>query len=303
MEILSNLKVKAVIPNRNILGEGPVWDIEKKVICWVDIFKGEIHQYSPAKNEYTVLQLNQMIGSLAICDNGDFITALENGLAFVERKTGYVQMLVDPESHLPGNRFNDGKCDPHGRFWAGTMSLAEQPGAGGVYMLDKEYTVQKKIEGVTISNGMAWSLDHNTLYYIDTPSYGVAAYHYNEVNGNIRYKKMVFKVSEDDGFPDGMTIDSDGMLWIAHWDGWQVARWDPASGEKLLSLPLPVSRVTSCAFGGDDLTDLYITSASEGLSDEDLEKQPLAGSLFVVRNCGFQGVPSFLFKKNKSIDI
>ena len=202
-------------------------------------------------------------------------------------------MISNPEPHLPGNRFNDGKCDPAGRFWAGTMSHTDEPEKGSLYLLDKDLSVTQKIENVSISNGLAWSPDQNTFYYIDTPTKKVAAFHFDKTNGNIENKRYVIQFSNNEGTPDGMTIDSEGMLWIAHWDGWQISRWNPATGEKIKTILLPVSRVTSCCFGGKNLDDLYITSASTGLSDDQLRKEPLAGSLFVIKNTGFHGLTAF----------
>jgi sugar lactone lactonase YvrE len=207
-------------------------------------------------------------------------------------------MISNPEPQLPGNRFNDGKCDPAGRFWAGTMSHTDEPEKGSLYLLGKDLSVTKKIEAVSISNGLAWSPDHKTFYYIDTPTKKVAAFHFDNTNGKIEDKRYIIQFLNNEGTPDGMTIDSEGMLWIAHWDGWQISRWNPVTGEKLKSILLPVSRVTSCCFGGKNLDDLYITSASTGLSDDQLKKEPLAGSLFVIKNTGFNGLPAFEFDNN-----
>jgi sugar lactone lactonase YvrE len=284
------------IDHRCLLGEGPVWDIRLQAICWVDILRGEIHEYSPAENLHKTLVVHQMVGAVAICKNGHFLAALKNGFGFVDRKTGAVIMIANPETHLPGNRFNDGKCDPAGRFWAGTMSHTDEPEKGCLYLLDKNLTVTKKIEKVSISNGMAWSPDHNTFYYIDTPTQIVSAFNFDNTSGEIKNKRNIIQFSRNEGNPDGMTIDSDGMLWIAHWDGWQISRWNPETGEKIKSIRLPVSRVTSCCFGGGNLEDLYITSARTDLSNDQLTKQPLAGSLFVIRNIGFRGLPAFEFE-------
>jgi sugar lactone lactonase YvrE len=159
--------VELVIDHRCLLGEGPVWDMNHQSICWVDILRGEIHEYSPLNDLHKTLSLNQMIGAIAICKNGRFIAALKNGFGFIDRKSGTVKMIANPEPHLPGNRFNDGKCDPAGRFWAGTMSHTDEPKMGCLYLLGKDLTVTEKIKNVSISNGMAWSTDHNTFYYID----------------------------------------------------------------------------------------------------------------------------------------
>ncbi|MHB1921247.1 MAG: SMP-30/gluconolactonase/LRE family protein [Chitinophagaceae bacterium] len=290
------MQLKVVLDHKCLLGEGPIWDVKRKVICWVDILNGEIHEYEPQQKKHIIIPVHQMIGSLAVCTNGNFITALHHGFAFIDRISRKIKIIAAPELHLPNNRFNDGKCDPAGGFWAGTMSISEEPNAGSVYVIEKDLSVTKKMESVSISNGMAWSVDHQKFYYIDTPTFEVVAFDYDKNTMQIFNKKTVIKILKEDGYPDGMTIDHEGMLWIAHWDGWQITRWDPNNGEKLGCIELPVARVTSCTFGGENLEDLYITSARVGLSKDELEKQPLAGSLFIARNCGFQGMPAFEFE-------
>jgi sugar lactone lactonase YvrE len=291
----TEMSLEIVVEHTCLLGEGPVWDARRKMICWVDILNGIIHQYAPGQKKHTTISVHQMIGSLAVCTSGNFIAALKKGLAFINSINGEMKMIADPESHLPHNRFNDGKCDPAGRFWAGTMSLSEAPNAGSVYMVERDLLITKKIESVTISNGMAWSADHKTFYYIDTPTWEVVAYDYDKDTAHISNKRVIINIAKEDGCPDGMTIDSDGMLWIAHWDGWQVTRWNPLTAEKLYHIKLPVARVTSCTFGGENLEDLYITSAKVGITQEELKKQPLAGSLFVIRNCGYKAMRAVEF--------
>lgn len=140
---------------------------------------------------------------------------------------------------------------------------------------------------------MAWSGDRQTFYHIDTPAAEVISYQYDCQTGNIRGGETVIRIPLQDGLPDGMTIDSEGMLWIAHWNGWQITRWNPGNGKKLLHVSLPVANVTSCTFGGDDLQDIYITTASVNLTEEEMRKQPLAGSLFVIKNSGYIGMKAF----------
>lgn len=290
------MQVETITDHKSTLGEGPIWDARHNEILWVDIVNGEIHCYSLINHALKTYPIKDMVGCMAVCERDDqLVIASQSGFGFLDKKTSEITYHSNPESHLPKNRPNDGKCDPAGRFWMGTMSFSEDFEAGSVYVFDGN-SFDKKIDKVTISNGMAWSLDHQTLYYIDTPTFEVVAYDYDMKTGNISNKKVVITIPKEDGFPDGMTIDSDGMLWIAHWDGWQVTRWNPETGHKLDHFKLPASRITSCMFGGDDLTDLFITSAKEGLSVKELEEQPLAGSLFVIRNCGFMGVPAFEFK-------
>jgi len=292
----TGFQIDVVDEHKCLVGEGPVWDAKRKVICWIDILNGEIHEYSPGQKTQKTITVHQMIGSLAVCTNGNFIAALQNGFAFIDRISGEIKMIADPESYLPNSRFNEGKCDPAGRFWAGTMSLSEETNAGSVYVVEKDLSITKRIESVTISNGMAWSVDHQTFYFIDTPTFEVVAYDYDKYTGHISNKRTIIKIANEDGYPDGMTIDNEGMLWMAHWDGWQVTRWNPISGKKLHSIKLSVAKVTSCTFGGENFEDLYITSAKAGLTEEELEKQPLAGSLFILPNCGFKGYPAFEFE-------
>src|SRR6201995_4461065 len=268
------MKIETVIQNVCLLGEGPVWDFRKGTICWVDILNGQIHEYNPSDHSHKVISVHQMIGAIAVCKNGHYIAALKNGFGFVDRNTRAVSMISNPEPDLPGNRFNDGKCGPDGRFWAGTMSHTDEPEKGSFYLLGKDLTVTKKIERVSISNGIAWSLDHRLFYYIDTPTFTIAVFDFDKVNAEISNKRIAIRIPEHEGSPDGMTIDNEGMLWIAHWDGWQITRCNPSTGEKLLSIPLPVARVTSCWFGGENFQDLYITSARNGLTEDQLQAQP-----------------------------
>lgn len=283
----------------SLLGEGPVWDEQSQSIYWVDILNAILHHYHPATGAYRDWELPSMLGAVACCEDGRMIAALQTGFAFLDLESGALEPILDPEAHLPNNRFNDGKCDPLGRFWAGTMDLSEKRGAASLYMLDHDLSCTPKVSGVTISNGLAWTSDARTLYYIDTPSRSVVAFDYDLAFAKISNPRTVLEIPAEEGFPDGMTIDTAGKLWIAHWDGWQVARWDPLSGKKLDSIRLPAARITSCTFGGRELEDLYISSAKVGLSAPQLAEQPLAGSLFVIKNCECKGRSAVLFKTDK----
>ncbi len=288
------MKIETLTTHLCTLGEGPVWDAANNAIIWVDIMEGAIHQYSFADENLTTFSIGELIGCVALCKNDDLIFASRSGFGLLDRNNGYRKLLYHPESHLPTNRFNDGKCDVAGRLWAGTMAIDEMEGAGSVFSFDGKNT-EKKIANTTISNGMVWNADNTILYFIDTPTFEVVSYQFDAITGNISRKKVVIKIPQEDGHPDGMTIDTEGMLWIAHWDGWQVTRWNPLTGEKLSFIQMPVSKVTSCVFGGPELKDLFITSAQKGLTEKALKEQPLAGALFVIRNCGYQGLPAFEF--------
>src|SRR5690606_19311707 len=213
----------------------------------------------------------------------------DNGFALLDLENGNRINIGDPEKGLPDNRFNDGKCDSRGRFWAG--SLHEEGGnEAALYMLDGSGSIAKKIDQVSCSNGLAWSLDDRTFYYIDTPTRQVVAYDFEIATGELSNRRVVINVDPSDGLPDGMTIDAEGMLWVALWGGWKVIRWNPHTKEKLLEIKLPVSQVTSCTFGGKNLKDLYITSAKIGLTPNELAVQPHAGALFVVEDIEVPGV-------------
>jgi len=292
---MSQSNWEVVTEHSCLLGEGPVWDKRQKRILWVDIINGEVHSFYPDTNQHQTCKVAHMVGAIALMKTGGLIAALNDGFASIDLNSGAIHFMSEVETHLPGNRFNDGKCDPAGRFWAGTMSISSIPCAGSLYALEKDLTVKMKLDGITCSNGIAWSPDHKTLYYIDTPTMQVVAYNYDIITGNIKDGRTVVTISKGEGYPDGMTIDTEGMLWIALWDGWKVARYNPLTGEQLHEIILPVSRATSCVFGGDTLNDLYITSAREGLSEADLNEQPLAGSLFVIKKTGYKGMDAFEF--------
>ncbi|MBS1500486.1 MAG: SMP-30/gluconolactonase/LRE family protein [Bacteroidetes bacterium] len=287
--------LEVVVPHRCLVGEGPVWDTRRQAICWLDIVDGEIHEYIPGQGTFRTIRVGQMIGSFAVRKNGGFIGGLKKGIGFIDRETGKTDVFASPEHDQPDNRFNEGKCDPEGRFWAGTMAHSFEEGKGSLYLVHKDKTITRQIPGITISNGLAWSADHQIMYYIDTPTWQVAAFRYDPASGDISDKRIAIQIPEEDGWPDGMTIDTEGMLWIAHWDGWQVTRWDPLTGEKLLTISIPAAKVSSCTFGGEQFEDLYITTARIGLTENQLKDQPLAGSLFVWRNCGYKGLAAFEF--------
>ena len=285
-----------------MLGEGPVWDTANNTILWVDIMGCAIHQLDRKNNAFHSITTPSMIGSFALCNDGNIVAALQEGFVFINRNTGEISAIGDPEKHLPGNRFNDGKTDPAGRFWAGSMSLTGETGTGSLYMLDGNLNINKKIEKVSISNGLCWSEDLQYFYYIDTPTMEVVQYDNDNSNGEISNKTTVISIPGKEGYPDGMTMDSEGMLWIAHWEGWQVARWNPFTGEKIDTIQLPVSLVTSICFGGENMDEMYITSARVGLTDEQLAEEPLAGSSFIIEHSGYKGsgFAPFNISNNKS---
>lgn len=276
------------------LGEGPCWHREEKVLYWIDIYGKKLRRYNPADDSHDEWDMGQMIGTVAPRAKGGLIVALENGFAFFDPATEKLEHLDTVDDH-PESRFNDGKCDPQGRFWVGSMdNVKEERPMGKLYRVDADGSVNVMDEGITISNGLSWSPDHKTMYYIDSPTKNIFAYDFEADSGNISNKRVAITLNDEQGWPDGMTIDSEGMIWLAHWAGKRVCRWNPNTAEVLETIPTPAPHTSCCCFGGDDLTDLYITTARKGLSDEQLEANPLSGHLFCMK-APISGAPTYSF--------
>lgn len=286
-------QLELVVDAKAILGEGPCWDAESRIIYWVDIEQNRINNYDPTKDQSSTIDTGQKVGAVVLTKKGNLLAALQHGFYEIDLTSGNLTPITDPESTKPDNRFNDGKCDPQGRFWAGTMSMKGQKKAGALYVMDKDYSVRQILDGVTTSNGLCWSLDHQTMYYIDSPTKQVTALNYDIESGKISNRRPIVSIPEGEGAPDGMTIDAEGMIWVAQWGGYKVARWNPQTGEKLEEISVPVARVTSCCFGGDNLDELYITTASIGMK-EDQTSQPHAGGLFRYKT-KVKGSPTYKF--------
>ncbi|MEN8123183.1 MAG: SMP-30/gluconolactonase/LRE family protein [Bacteroidota bacterium] len=279
----------------SILAESPVWHPEEKVLYWVDIVGGKLFSYDPRKEETRTVKLGSMVGAV-VPASGEYsvIVALETGVFGLTLNEELKKLSNYPENEIKDNRFNDGKCDPAGRFWIGTMNKNVIEKAGNLYVFNGNNLELKQPE-VTISNGIAWSIDHKTMYYIDTAEYAVFAYDFDYLSGVISNRRIAIKIPEDAGAPDGMTIDSNGMLWVAHWGGFAVRCWDPGTGKIVDEIDIPAPHVTSCTFGGENLNTLYITTASEGLSEAQIQQYPLSGAIFKVE-LNVKGVSNYLFK-------
>jgi sugar lactone lactonase YvrE len=292
------MDVSLVYQTPSILGEGPAWDARTQTLYWVDIINKLLHVHHPADSSNQTLELEDMVGCIAPCRSGGLVMALRDRFAQLDLASAKTTPITAPEGEPSNTRFNDGKCDPAGRFLAGTMALknAESVALGSFYSLEPDGQVTRLLSDVHISNGLAWSPDYKTFYYIDTPTHRVRAFDYDLKSGQIANGRVVVQVPKEMGWPDGMTSDTEGKLWIAIWQGAQVTRWDPQTGELLQSFPVPAKNVSSCAFGGPDLTDLYITSARQDLDDATLQAYPLTGSLFRLQT-GIRGMPTFEFAR------
>lgn len=280
---------------KSILGEGPVWDPRTQLLFWVDIEGYGLHRYDPHTERQDSWQFDQMIGAAVPTENGNLLLAMEKGLASFDLKTARLTALHVLENSRDHIRFNDGKVGPDGGFWIGTMDKGCAPQAGNLYRVAPDLEVSLQLSQTSVSNGMAWASDHKTFYYIDSPTFMIRAFEFDRQNGAITHGKPVVTVPDSYGSPDGMCIDSEGMLWVAHWGGHCVRQWNPRTGQVLSKIEVPAPHVTSCCFGGKDLSTLYITTARSGLSPEQLIAFPLSGGLFSI-TLEQQGMPINYFK-------
>lgn len=275
------LEAKLVHQHDSILGESPLWDDRENVLYWVDIDRGQIHRFDPADGKNTTHTLPTKVTSIGRRRSGGLIASLKKNFAAFDPATGAVEMLDLVEGDLPENRFNDGKVDRQGRFWAGTMNEVHvgRPDAA-LYRFDRPGQVLKKIPDVTISNGTGWSPDGRIMYYTDTLRYSVFAYDFDPDTGEIANRRVFYESDPAaNGLPDGLTVDAEGFVWSALVNYGRMLRFTP-DGELERMVTFPPTRGTCCTFGGPGLRDLYITTARECLTAEEIQAQPLAGSLF-----------------------
>lgn len=294
-----NGKLELVLDAKAMLAEGPLWDDETQRLYWVNILESKLNVFDPATGGNEAIDVGQYVGAAVLGRAGEAVLAMHRGFYSLDLQTGRLTEIFDPEPGLPDQRFNDGKCDALGRFWAGTMPMSGESPTGKLYRLDPDRRVNAMLDGIGCSNGLAWSSDHKTMYYIDSPTRQVMAYDYDLERGEMSNPRPVVTIPEGGGVPDGMTIDTDGMLWVAQWGGWQVSRWDPLNGKMLDAIAVPAARVSSCTFGGADLDELYITTARIGLDEAQLADQPHAGGIFRIRT-GAKGMPAHRFGRASS---
>lgn len=271
-------------------GEGPIWWGDS--LYYVDIEGHLVIAWNPASGTEKSWAVGERVGTVVPRQLGGLVIAGDNGFRALDTDSGELSFLTDPESDKPDNRFNDGKCDPSGRFWAGTMHLSKprQPVAA-LYRLDADRSTHLILNEITVSNGLVWNRAADTFFYIDTPTEQVVAFDYDAASGNISTKRVVVDTTDFKGVPDGMAIDENDNLWVAMCHGGQIRCFDSSNGETLEVLDSPTLEVTAPAFGGPDLSDLYVATGQSGITEGD----PLAGHLIVTGNAGVKGVPSFAF--------
>ncbi|PWA33819.1 hypothetical protein CCH79_00017253 [Gambusia affinis] len=308
---MSSVKVESVVKEHAQVGEGPVWEESEQTLLFVDITGQKIHRWNAATNQIQSLQTADTVGFAVPRRSGGYVAGVGCSIVAVDWLTQKVTSLARVEDDKPENRLNDGKVDPMGRLLAGTMrrdAQTAQGKPGSLYLMKSDLSVTKLLGQVDISNGMDWTADLKTFFYIDSLAMSVDAFDYDSASGNlgnhacnhgnawsltlrflsvfVRYlgnRRVVYRLAEGEGIPDGMTLDANGRLWVACFNGGRVLNIDPATGKRLQTVSLPTTKTTSCCFGGPDYSDLYVTSASLGLDQSELQKQPAAGNTFRVR--------------------
>ncbi|MRI01136.1 SMP-30/gluconolactonase/LRE family protein [Kriegella sp. EG-1] len=272
-------KANLLFDFKSILGEGPVWDIQKQLLYWVDIEGYKLFLYNPSTDKTHFWEFKEMIGAVVPKKNGHLLLAMEKGLASFDTNSEKLTKHGVLANSEPNIRFNDGKVGPNGNFWIGTMDKNCMPNAGNFYCISPNFKTKLQIPNTSISNGLAWTANKKIFYYIDSPTFKIQAFDFE--NNTLSNQKIALNIPEEFGTPDGMCIDEEDMLWVAHWGGNCVRRWNPITGKVLEKIEVDAPHVTSCCFGGEKLKTLYITTARSGLNEKELLQYPNSGGLFI----------------------
>jgi sugar lactone lactonase YvrE len=281
--------VERLLAVQNYLGEGPLWNTKEQRLYWIDLTPGILFRWSPTTGQTESFKLGFSIGCIGLRAKGGLVMGAKHGFMTWDEKNG-AQPIINPIANQPDMRFNDGKVDARGRFYAGTMHEKDVTlQTGDLYRLDPDGSVHTMASNLRVPNGAGWSLDKKTMYFTDSPTHTIYAYDYDAATGNIENRRPFVVVPDSDGVPDGMTVDSEGFIWSAQWGGWRITRYDP-TGKIERVVPMPVERPSSCAFGGKNLDELYITSAATTITPEGRVKQPWIGDVLRIYP-GVKGLP------------
>jgi len=279
---------------QNILGESPLWDGASGSLWWVDIKRAKLYRLLPGTRAVDNWDLPYPATAVAMMgDQRALLLACPGALMRFDVETGKISELAPFEVEQPGNRPNDGKCDPAGRFWLGSMDDGEERTSGALYRIGANFKAERVLDNLSIPNTLAWSPDRSTFYFADSSDQTIWAFDYDIDSGGLENRRVFISLKGTDAFPDGSTIDAEGYLWNAQWNGWRVVRYAP-DGTTDRIIEMPVACPTSCMFGGKNLETLYVTSARKGQSDDALTGQPHAGALFAFRP-GVTGLPETAF--------
>jgi sugar lactone lactonase YvrE len=289
------VEVECVLKTHATIGEGPSWSVKEQRLYWVDIPEKKAHVFNPADGSNQSFELPDLVTSALPRQSGGLILTLRKSIAFFDPQTHKLEVLPDAEPDKPGNRFNDAKCDRQGRLWGGTMGdVAWDSPVGNLYRFDANRKLMRMAGGVCCSNGLGWSPDSKTFYFAESFSYKIHAYDFDPATGNISRRRLFASLEDKNGaFPDGLTVDSEGFVWSAQPVFGRLVRYDPKGTIERI-IELPVSRGTSCMFGGPDLDILYVTTMRGALTKEELASEPLAGSLLALRP-GVRGIAEAAF--------
>ncbi|UXX78956.1 SMP-30/gluconolactonase/LRE family protein [Reichenbachiella carrageenanivorans] len=283
----------------NELGEGAIWNHETGEFWHIDIESKQFFTTDVKTKQQKTYGVEQRIGTIVPNTLGQAVVALQDGIYTYDFMSKTKKLIASPEDTIANIRFNDGKCDPAGRFWVGSMGLDQKAYRASLYSIDHGVATQQ-LDSMTISNGIVWTSDKKTMYYINTPDENVKAFDYDEATGQISNERIVIEIGGI-GYPDGMAIDAEDMLWIALWNGNMVGRYNPQTGALIGKVNVPAHNITSCAFVGADLDSLVITSARVDMNADEKAKYPLAGSLFVAVP-GVKGVKSNFYEADSVIN-
>lgn len=284
--------LRHVLSTRARLGEGPTWDISSGTLFWVDLYNHRVHRFDPGSGETRFYDVGDVVGAVAVMADDALLLARRHDLARLELRTGSVRTLHRFRDLGPEARLNDGKCDSRGRFWVGSMHRGTE-GAARLYRYDPDGSFHEVEDGLTISNGLGWSPDDHTFYLTDSPARRIYAYEFDPDRGSISNRRVFADLSGASSVPDGLTIDEEGCVWSAQWDGGCVIRFGPDGSERQ-RVQIPVPRPTSCTFGGRDLRQLYVTTASVGMSQAEIDRYVESGDLYAL-DTGVRGLPANRF--------